>query len=175
MLRILAPSSRGSLSIVSSIPANLINEPSVCTSIRVLSTPASSTPPSKAPAGKSNCTTPPNTASQASNFRHLRVSAYLGKISSRIAMFARGYWMRAALSWLAIGGLSIAAFMHYGNHIPQLKQLSIFQQPKETDSEGKEAETAPPSASDKVVTMVSPLEQLMGAKADQPAAGRRAL
>jgi len=82
--------------------------------------------------------------------------------------------MRAALSWLAIGGLSIAAFMHYGNHIPQLKQLSIFQQPKETDSEGKEAETAPPSASDKVVTMVSPLEQLMGAKADKPAEARAA-
>jgi len=84
-------------------------------------------------------------------------------------MFARGYWMRAALSWLAIGGLSIAAFMHYGNQIPQLKQLSIFQQPKETDSEGKEAETTPPSASGKMVTMVSPLEQLMGAKAAEPA------
>src|ERR1700721_1863013 len=65
MLRILAPSTRGSLSIVSSIPANLIKKPSVCTSIRVLSTPASSTPPSKALAGRSNCATPPNTASQA--------------------------------------------------------------------------------------------------------------
>jgi hypothetical protein len=81
--------------------------------------------------------------------------------------------MRAALSWLAIGGLSIAAFMHYGNHIPQLKQLSIFQRSKATDSEGKEAETAPPSASDKMVSVVSPLEQLMeGAKADKPAEDR---
>jgi hypothetical protein len=81
--------------------------------------------------------------------------------------------MRAALSWLAIGGLSIAAFMHYGNHIPQLKQLSISQQSKEIDSEGKEAETTPLSASDKTVTMVSPLEQLMeGAKADKPAENR---
>jgi hypothetical protein len=80
--------------------------------------------------------------------------------------------MRAALSWLAIGGLSIAAFVHYGNHIPQLKQLSIFQQSKETDSEGKEAETTP-SASDKLVSAVSPLEQLMeGAKADKPAEDR---
>src|SRR6202521_2101157 len=173
MLRILAPSTRGSLSIVSSIPANLINEPSVCTSIRVLSTPASSTPPSKAPAERSNCTTPPNTASQASNFGHLRGSVYLGKITSRFGMFARGYWMRAALSWLAIGGLSIAAFVHYGNHIPQLKQLSIFQQSKETDLEGKEAETTPPSASGKTVNMVSPLEQLMeGAKSDKPAEDR---
>src|ERR1700727_2623688 len=65
MLPILAPSTRGSLSIGSSIPANLIKKPSVCTSIRVLSTPASSTPPSKALAGRSNCATPPNTASQA--------------------------------------------------------------------------------------------------------------
>ena len=83
--------------------------------------------------------------------------------------------MRAALSWLAIGGLSIAAFMHYGNHIPQLKQLSIFQQSKATDSEGKEkeAETTPPPASDKIVSMVSPLEQLMeGVKADKPAEDR---
>ena len=83
--------------------------------------------------------------------------------------------MRAVLSWLAIGGLSIAAFMHYGNHIPQLKQLSIFQQSKATDSEGKEkeAETTPPPASDKIVSMVSPLEQLMeGVKADKPAEDR---
>jgi hypothetical protein len=81
--------------------------------------------------------------------------------------------MRAALSWLAIGGLSIAAFVHYGNHISQLKQLSIFQHSKETDSEEKEAETTPPSASDKTVTVVSPLEQLMGVvKADKPAEDR---
>jgi hypothetical protein len=80
--------------------------------------------------------------------------------------------MRAALSWLAIGGLSIAAFVHYGNHIPHLKQLSIAQQSKETDSEGKEAETTPPSASDKTVIMVSPLEQLMGAKAAKPPEAR---
>jgi len=81
--------------------------------------------------------------------------------------------MRAALSWLAIGGLSIAAFVHYGNHIPQLKQLSIFQQSKETDLEGKEAETTLPSASGKTVNMVSPLEQLMeGAKSDKPAEDR---
>jgi hypothetical protein len=81
--------------------------------------------------------------------------------------------MRAALSWLAIGGLSIAAFVHYGNHIPQLKQLSILQKSKETDSEGIEAETTPPSAPDKIVSVVSPLEQWMeGAKANKPAEDR---
>jgi hypothetical protein len=107
------------------------------------------------------------------NFGHLRGFVYLGKITSRIDMFARGYWMRAALSLLAIAGLSIAAFVHYGNHIPPPKQLSIFQQSKETDSEGKEAETTPLSASDKTVTMVSPLEQFMqGAKTDKPAEDR---
>ncbi|HVR22267.1 MAG TPA: hypothetical protein VMU26_03015 [Candidatus Polarisedimenticolia bacterium] len=78
--------------------------------------------------------------------------------------------MRAALSWLAIGGLSIAGFVHYGNHIPQLKQLSIFQQSKETDPEGKDAETTSPSASDKIVSVASPREQRMeGAKANKPA------
>src|ERR1700721_3346773 len=88
-------------------------------------------------------------------------------------MFARGYWMRAALSWLAIGGMSIAAFVHYGNHIPQLKQLSIFQQSKQTDSEEKEAETTPPSGSDEIVIMGSPLQQIMeGAKTDKPAEDR---
>jgi hypothetical protein len=91
----------------------------------------------------------------------------------RFGKFARGYWMRAALSWLAIGGLSITAFVHYGNHIPQLKQLSIFQQSKQPDSEGKEAETTPPSASDRMVSVVSPLEKLMeGVKADKPAEDR---
>ena len=81
--------------------------------------------------------------------------------------------MRAALSWLAIGGMSIAAFVHYGNHIPQLKQLSIFQQSKQTDSEGTEAETTPPSGSDEIVSMASPLQQVMeGAKADKPAEDR---
>jgi hypothetical protein len=67
--------------------------------------------------------------------------------------------MRAALNLLIIGGLLTAAFVHYGNHIPQLKQLS-FLQSKETDSaEGKDPATT--TTSDKLVTMVSPLQRLM--------------
>ena len=79
--------------------------------------------------------------------------------------------MRAALPWLAIVGLSIAAFVHYGDHLPQLKQLSFFQQSKEANStETKETDPTPPAAStsDKLVTMVSPLEQLMDGSGSKP-------
>jgi hypothetical protein len=71
--------------------------------------------------------------------------------------------MRAALNLLVIGALLTAAFVHYGNRIPQLKQLSLLQQSKnkDTDSAG-EKETAAPSASGKPVNFVSPLQQLMG-------------
>jgi hypothetical protein len=67
--------------------------------------------------------------------------------------------MRAALNLLIIGGLLIAAFVHYGNRIPQLKQLSFFQS-KDTDS-AAEKEPAATTTSDKPVTIVSPLQQLM--------------
>ena len=79
--------------------------------------------------------------------------------------------MRAALPWLAIVGLSIATFVHYGNHIPQLKQLPFFQQSKEANStETKETDPTPPAAStsDKLATMVSPLEQLMDGSGSKP-------
>jgi hypothetical protein len=80
--------------------------------------------------------------------------------------------MRSVLPWLAVVGLSIAAFVHYGNHLPQLKQLASLQQSKDaTSTDGKTDPTpslAP--ASDKVVTIVSPLQQLMdGAGADSNA------
>lgn len=71
--------------------------------------------------------------------------------------------MRAALNLLIIGGLLTAAFVHYGNRIPQLKQLSVFQQAKDkdTDSAG-EKDPATTTAPGKLVTMISPLQQLMG-------------
>src|SRR5258706_4296392 len=63
MCRTLAPSTRWRLSIVSSIPANSTSAPSAYIFIRVPLIPASSTPPNRGPAAKSNCTTPPSTES----------------------------------------------------------------------------------------------------------------
>jgi hypothetical protein len=80
--------------------------------------------------------------------------------------------MRAALPWLAIVGLSVAAFVYYGNRLPQLKQTSVTPQSKETSSTepketGSTAAAAP--SSDKLVSMVSPLEQWMdGGKPEKP-------
>jgi hypothetical protein len=69
--------------------------------------------------------------------------------------------MRAVLPWLAVVGLSIAVFVHYGNHLPQLKQLASSQS-KEFDSAEKETNPAAPLlATDKAVAIVSPLQQLM--------------
>jgi hypothetical protein len=81
--------------------------------------------------------------------------------------------MRAALPWLAIVGLSVAAFVYYGNRLPQLKQMSGSPQPKEANS--TETKDADPTAaavptSDKLVGVVSPLEQWMdGGKPEKPA------
>jgi hypothetical protein len=72
--------------------------------------------------------------------------------------------MRSVLPWLAIVGLSIAAFVQYGSHLPQLKQLAVFQQSKEansTDAKGAGLTQAVIPTSDKLVSVVSPLQQLM--------------
>jgi hypothetical protein len=73
--------------------------------------------------------------------------------------------MRAVLPSLIIFGLFIAAFVHYGNQIPQLKHLGLSQPKEATDT--TDADPAP-ATSDKPVTFVSPLDQLMGAPDSTP-------
>ena len=70
--------------------------------------------------------------------------------------------MRAVLPWLIIFGLFIAAFVHYGNQIPSLKQLALSHTKEATDTKDADPTPAVLPASDKPVTFVSPLEQLMG-------------
>ena len=80
--------------------------------------------------------------------------------------------MRAALPWLAIVGLAIAVFVHYGNRLPQLKRLAVFSSSKETTS--TESNDTDPTAgavqgSDKVVSVAGPLERWMyGRKSEEP-------
>jgi len=80
--------------------------------------------------------------------------------------------MRAALLWLAIVGLAIVAFVHYGNRLPQLKRLAGSQSSKETTStESKDTDPAAAAVqgSGKIVSVVSPLEQWMdGRKSEEP-------
>ena len=80
--------------------------------------------------------------------------------------------MRAVLPGLAIVGLSIAVFVHYGNHLPQLKALAAAGQSKETDStEAKDPDSTPATVPTpgKLVTVVSPLERWVdGAKPETP-------
>jgi hypothetical protein len=73
-----------------------------------------------------------------------------------------GVSMRAVLPSLIIFGLFIAAFVHYGNQIPQLKQLGLSQPKEATDTKDADPTPAELPPSDKPVTFVSPLEQLMG-------------
>jgi len=76
--------------------------------------------------------------------------------------------MRAVLPSLIIFGLFIAAFIHYGNQIPHLKQLALSQPKEATDTKDADPTPAVLPTSDKPVTFVSPLEQLMGATDSTP-------
>jgi hypothetical protein len=79
--------------------------------------------------------------------------------------------MRAALNLLIVGAVLTAAFVHYGNHLPQLKQLAVPPQSKEPNStELKDndlaraiAENSDPTtiSNDQLVTVVGPLQQFM--------------
>ena len=79
--------------------------------------------------------------------------------------------MRAALNLLIVGAVLTAAFVHYGNHLPQLKQLAVTQQskeaesifPKDTDLSRAAGSNPDPTAipNDQLVTVVGPLQQLM--------------
>jgi hypothetical protein len=69
--------------------------------------------------------------------------------------------MRAVLPWLVILGLFIAVFVHYGNQIPHLKQLSLLQGKNAPETKDTDAIPGVLPTSDKVVTVVSPLQQLM--------------
>jgi hypothetical protein len=69
--------------------------------------------------------------------------------------------MRSVFPWLVILGLFIAAFVHYGSHFPQLKQLSTVQSKEATDAKDADPTPALLPPSDKLVTVVSPLQQLM--------------
>ena len=65
--------------------------------------------------------------------------------------------MRSVFPWLVMLGLCIVAFVHYGSHFPELKGLTAAQSKEATD-----ISPAPLTPSDKLVTVVSPLQQLMG-------------
>lgn len=68
--------------------------------------------------------------------------------------------MRSVFPWLVILGLFIVAFVHYGSHFPQLDKLATAQakdQPEKDSTSG----VSPVSTSNKLVTFVSPLQQLM--------------
>lgn len=79
--------------------------------------------------------------------------------------------MRAALNLLIVGAVLTAALIHYGNHLPQLKQLAVPPQSKEPNStELKDndlaraiAQNSDPTTipNDQLVTVVGPLQQFM--------------
>jgi hypothetical protein len=79
--------------------------------------------------------------------------------------------MRAALNLLVVGAVLTAAFVHYGNHLPQLKQLAVpprSKEPNSTESTDNDLARAIAQNSDstiipnnQLVTVVSPLQQLM--------------
>jgi len=78
--------------------------------------------------------------------------------------------MRSVFPWLVILGLCIVAFVHYGSHFPQLDKLSTAQA-KEQPEKDSGSVPAPVSTSEKLVTFVSPLQQLMDGSnpaADKP-------
>jgi hypothetical protein len=67
--------------------------------------------------------------------------------------------VKSALAWLAVAGMLIAIFVHYGYSIPQVKQLAGAQPPQAADSDA-----APPAVSplnQKMVTMAGPLAEWM--------------
>lgn len=67
--------------------------------------------------------------------------------------------MKSALAWLAVAGMLIAVFVHYGYSIPQIKPLAAAQPAQAADSDA-----APPAVSpqnQKMVSMVSPLAEWM--------------
>jgi hypothetical protein len=69
--------------------------------------------------------------------------------------------MRSVFPWLVILGLSIVVFVHYGSHFSKLEKLTTAQA-KEQPEKDSNSVPAPGSTSDKLVTFVSPLQQLMG-------------
>jgi hypothetical protein len=67
--------------------------------------------------------------------------------------------VKSALAWLAVAGMLIAVFVHYGYSVPQIKQLAGAQPPQ-----GADADAAPPAVSplnQKMVTMAGPLAEWM--------------
>ena len=66
--------------------------------------------------------------------------------------------VKTALAWLVVCGGLIFAFVHYGNPLSQVKIPAIIQPPQGQPTEASPA-TLPDSG--QVVTVVSPLQQLM--------------
>lgn len=64
--------------------------------------------------------------------------------------------MKTALGWLVVCGGLIFAFVHYGSPLGQVKLPAILQ-----SSQGQQIEVRPAPDSGQVVTVVSPLQQLM--------------
>jgi hypothetical protein len=64
--------------------------------------------------------------------------------------------VKIALLGLAVSGMLIAAFLHSGAHLPQLKQAGILQQSKDAESSA-----SPSPDSEKMVTVAGPLAQWM--------------
>src|SRR3977135_277272 len=145
---------------------------SACTSIRGPSTPASSIQSNRVRVVRLNCTTPPNTASLASDFRNLGEPASVGGQSLLNEGLARATPVMKRFSWLLFGVL-LALGYGFVRENPKQRLLAVVDRLPEADSgKSESAETdpqAPQPATQPMMKVVSPLASWMGKdESEQP-------